>query len=40
MNIMFEDSITDEMRSKYMLLELDTFYFADVDKNIPAYCLI
>jgi hypothetical protein len=40
MNIMFEDSITDEMRSKYMLLELDTFYFADVDKHIPAYCLI
>jgi len=37
---MFEDSITDEMRSRYMLLELDTFYFPEINKNIPAYCLI
>ena len=25
MNIMFEESITDEVREKYTLLELDTF---------------
>lgn len=40
MNIMFEDSITDEVRNKYMLLQLDTFYFADIDTNRTAYCLI
>lgn len=40
MNIMFEESITDEVRSKYMLLPLDTFYFADSEKNSTAYCLI
>jgi hypothetical protein len=40
MNIMFEDSITDDVKSKYMLLPLDTFYFADADKKSTAYCLI
>ena len=40
MNIMFEDSITDEVKSKYMLLELDTFYFSDIDRTKTAYCLI
>ena len=40
MNIMFEESITDEVKSKYMLLPLDTFYFADAEKNSTAYCLI
>ena len=40
MNIMFEDSITNEIKSKYMLLELDTFYFSDIDSNKIAYCLI
>jgi hypothetical protein len=40
MNIMFEDSITDEVKSKYMLLPLDTFYFSKIDKNKTAYCLI
>jgi hypothetical protein len=40
MNIMFEDSITDEVKSKYMLLPLDTFHFADINKNKTAYCLI
>lgn len=40
MNIMFEDSITDEVKSKYILLQLDTFYFADIDQNKTAYCLI
>lgn len=40
MNIMFEESITDEVRSKYMLLPLDTFYFASTEKNSVAYCLV
>jgi hypothetical protein len=37
---MFEDSITDDVKSKYTLLPLDTFYFADADKKSTAYCLI
>jgi hypothetical protein len=37
---MFEDSITDEAKLKYMLLELDTFYFSEVDQNKTAYCLV
>jgi isoleucyl-tRNA synthetase len=40
MNIMFEDSITDDIRNKYMLLQLDTFYFSDIDSNRIAYCLL
>jgi hypothetical protein len=40
MNIIFEDAITDEIKSKYMILDLDTFYFSDIDKNKKAYCLI
>ena len=40
MNIMFEDSITDEVKSKYILLELDTFYFSDINQTKTAYCLI
>jgi len=40
MNIMFEESITNEVKEKYTLLELDTFYFADADKTSIAYCLV
>lgn len=40
MNIMFEDSITDDIRSRYMLLPLDTFYFENTKKISTAYCLI
>jgi hypothetical protein len=40
MNILFEDSITDEIRNKYILLQLDTFYFSDIDSDRTAYCLI
>jgi len=40
MNIMFEDSITDDIKSKYVLLPLDTFYFSNIEKNKTAYCLI
>lgn len=40
MNIMFEESITPEVKEKYMVLPLDTFHFPDSDKNSTAYCLI
>ena len=40
MNIMFEDSITEEVKNKNMLLPLDTFYFASTEKNSVAYCLV
>lgn len=40
MNIMFDDSITDDIKNKYTVLQLDTFYFADIDKKRVAYCLI
>lgn len=40
MNIMFDESITDEVRDKYLLLELDTFHFYDIGKDRVAYCLI
>lgn len=37
---MFESSLTDEVRSKYILLPLDTFYFKQADRAEVAYCLI
>jgi hypothetical protein len=40
MNIMFGDSLTDEIKSRYTVLQLDTFYFANIDQNCVAYCLI
>jgi hypothetical protein len=40
MNIMFGDSITDDVKSRYTILQLDTFYFADIEQTRVAYCLI
>jgi len=40
MNILFESAITDEIRDKYILLPLDTFYFRSSDLTETAYCLI
>lgn len=40
MNIMFGDSITDDIKSRYIVLQLDTFYFADIEQKRVAYCLI
>ena len=37
---MFGDSITDDIKSKYTILQLDTFYFAEIDQKRVAYCLI
>ena len=40
MNIMFGDAITDDIKSKYIVLPLDTFYFASADREQQAFCLI
>lgn len=40
MNIVLEDSVTDEIRTKYILLTLDTFYFKNADATKTAYCLV
>ena len=40
MNIMFGDAITDDIKSKYIVLPLDTFYFASADRKQQAFCLI
>jgi hypothetical protein len=37
---MFGDSITDDIKSRYIVLQLDTFYFADIEQKRVAYCLI
>jgi hypothetical protein len=40
MNILFDSAVTDEIRDKYILLPLDTFYFTSADRTETAYCLI
>ena len=40
MNIILESQITDDIKSKYMLLELDTFRIKDKDQPITAFCLV
>ena len=40
MNILFEESITPEFREKYIFLELDKFYFKDIEKTTTAYCVL
>ncbi len=40
MNILFGSAVTDEIRDKYILLPLDTFYFTSADRTETAYCLI
>jgi len=40
MNILFGKSISDEVRDRYILLPLDTFYFKDTGNTDVAYCLI
>lgn len=40
MHILFESSITDEIKSKYILLPLDTFHFKTTNVTEVAYCLI
>ena len=40
MNILFGSAVTDDIRDKYILLPLDTFYFTAADRLETAYCLI
>jgi hypothetical protein len=40
MNIMFGDSLTDDIKSRYTVLQLDTFYFASIEQTRVAYCLL
>jgi hypothetical protein len=40
MNIMFGDSLTDDIKNRYTVLQLDTFYFTDIEQKRVAYCLI
>jgi len=40
MNIVFDLSVTDELRSRYTVLQLDTFYFPHAGKNCTAFCIL
>lgn len=40
MNILFESAITEEIKNKYILLPLDTFYFKSSNRTETAYCLV
>jgi len=40
MNIIFEDSITDEINKKYTLLPLDKIYSLELDCVRTAYCAL
>ena len=40
MHIMFERALTDEIREKYLILPLDTFYFKSIDTTETAYCVV
>jgi hypothetical protein len=37
---MFGDSLTDDIKFKYIVLPLDTFYFASDDREQQAFCLV
>jgi len=40
MHVLFESSITDEIRQKYIVLSLDTFRFESTGITETAYCLV
>lgn len=40
MHIVLESYLTDEIREKYIILPLDTFYYAQTDATEVAYCMI
>lgn len=40
MNILLASNITDDIRHKYLLLELDSFRLAPGSDPIPAFCLL
>lgn len=40
MNILLETAITDEIRDRYLLLELDSFRLSPHSNPLPAYCML
>jgi hypothetical protein len=40
MNIILESNITDAIRNKYLLLELDSFRLMPNGHPVPAFCLL
>lgn len=40
MHIILESHLTDEIREKYIVLPLDTFYYAQTDVTEVAYCMV
>ena len=40
MNIIFDTENIDQIKNNNILLELDTFYFAKLDKTATAYCVV
>jgi hypothetical protein len=40
MNIIFDTENIDQIKNNNILLELDTFYFAKLDKTSTAYCVV
>lgn len=40
MNIIFDDQNLDQIKDTNILLELDTFYIASLDKTVTAYCVV
>lgn len=40
MHILFESSLTDEIKDRYVVLPLDTFYFESTGHKETAYCVV
>lgn len=40
MHILFESSLTDEIKDRYVVLPLDTFYFESSGHTETAYCVV
>lgn len=40
MHIIMGDQITEELLSKYIVLELDNFHITSKDRYLSAYCLV
>lgn len=40
MHIVLDNQITEELSTKYIMLELDSFVVDGTDKSISAYCLV
>lgn len=40
MNIIFDNDITEDLESKYILLPLDTFHFSSANQTRTAWCLV